>query len=281
MITEIQLGETYYYISVYGSICKETYRVSNTSSRMRLFGNMFRTAQDAETAARMIQGVLTGNTSTWSGDTLIADANVFSHPSCPQWATYAAVSSNGFLYWFENRPVFTGDKWHDPMGGRYELSNPLQVFSTCCYDTNVIQRHAVTTVPSWIKPNKHIWTCVDNKYYKVLKVGVYDESRGAIAIDCECVLAKEPHTLLYWNPQGFRPATQEPYTKVQMKSLVGKVLTHDDGLCHQLVHTYLYDGSILVGNDNKYFADGIMGCTADGVPTCNFKHLNENGEWVE
>lgn len=281
MITDIEYGETYYYISEDGRICKAAYSSSNTANMRRIFGNMFHTKEDAETAARMIKGVLTGNTSTWSGDTLMADAKVFSHPSCPFWAAYAVVSRSGFLYWFENRPVFKDDKWHDPMGGKYELSSPLQVFSTYGYDNNVIQRHAVTTVPPWIKPNRYIWNCVDSKYYKVLKVGEYDDSLGTIVLNCECVCTKATHALFYWSPRGFRPAERKPYTTAQMKALVGKVLTNEDGSVHQLVHTYLDDGSILIGNGNKYYADGIMGCSVDGVPTCNFKHLNEKGEWVE
>ncbi len=109
---------------------------------------------------------------------------------------------------------------------------------------------------------------------------MYNESCGYVAMDCECVLTKETHALSYYGHMGFSRVKPEPYTNAQMKSLVGKVLTNEDGSCHQLVHTYLDDGSILVGNTNKYYADGIMGCSVNGVPTCNFKHL-ENGKWAK
>ena len=205
-------------------------------------------------------------------------AEVFDHEDCPKWALYAAVDRSGHAYWYASLPkheIYSLTHqcvWHNEsknfkmIPGKFDASD---------WQNSLIERPA-EDLPDWCKVDAICWhkrcgyfkvTYIDDVSRRVVIQQAEDNSKGYLSFHTVC--------------NEVTQADRRPYNNYEMASLVGKVLKNENGSVHWLVHTYLDDGSILVGNDNKYYADGIMGCSVDGVRTCHLKHLNEKGEWVE
>ena len=205
-------------------------------------------------------------------------SEVFDHEDCPKWALYAAVDKSGHAYWYASLPkheIYSLTHqcvWHNEsknfkmIPGKFDASD---------WQNSLIERPA-EDLPDWCKVDAICWhkrcgyfkvTYIDDVSRRVVIQQVEDNSKGYLSFHTVC--------------NEVTQADRRPYNNYEMASLVGKVLKNENGSVHWLVHTYLDDGSILVGNDNKYYADGIMGCSVDGVRTCHLKHLNEKGEWVE
>ena len=112
-------GEIYYFVgrnfeashALWIDIFPETQRFNS--------GNCFRTEAEAQAAAEKVKALLLSlHQPATECSQLVTNCNqlpkltaeVFNRPDCPEWATYAAVNRNNTASWFNDKPIYDGNK---------------------------------------------------------------------------------------------------------------------------------------------------------------------------
>lgn len=128
-------------------------------------------------------------------------------------------------------------------------------------------------LPEWVKECAIGYDNEQERYFEVTNV-----SENGVDIEFPIGICA---TLSYSDMQNCSEARKRPFNAEEMRGLIGKVIRAD--FVYYLVHTYLEykGGKVLIGNENHYNADGLMGFTVDGKPCYVLEHKNEKGEWVE
>jgi hypothetical protein len=198
-------------------------------------------------------------------------AEVFERPDCPEWAKYAAVDANGVGVYYRNKPKKEGKQW--VLFGVAEF-RCIGKFDASDWQKSLIERPAKEekALPDWCKVGA-IGYCIDCGYFEV-------KDMQADTITVKAIASGTEHCYSVIDAMFFKKARKRPFNAYEMRGLVGKVIRA--GFVYYLVHTYLEykGGEVLIGNENHYNADGLMGFTVDGKPCYVLEHL-ENGEWVE
>ena len=130
-------------------------------------------------------------------------------------------------------------------------------------------------LPAWCKVGEWVWA--NNSYHKITRIEIYGCSAPIISLDDG---NKYTFGALSW--YDVYQARLRPYNESEMRSLLGKVIEHDNLF---LLVTY-YDGRDNKITLNGYVADAKRllneGFTIDGKPCGVLEHFDpEREEWVE
>lgn len=128
-------------------------------------------------------------------------------------------------------------------------------------------------LPDWCKPDEYIWDDENQSYRKVLKI-------------TDKVLLSTTTGFTYYEEfidikRHYREANLRPYNKVEMRTLVGKVIDFEKN--SDLVLSYDGESGEIYADDVWFSGKELLnnGYTYLGKPCGILEHLNEKGEWVE
>lgn len=190
---------------------------------------------------------------------------VFNHPDSPEWAMYAAVDKDGEGWYYEKKPVIGLSHSFVEIAAKARKID--EKFDATDWQNSLIERPQKFTLPEWCKVGGWCYGLDiygKGKYFKITNI------QNDYVYGDECCVKS-----LFVSQARLRP-----YNSDEMRSLVGKVIEHDNLF---LLVTY-YDGR---DNDitlNGYVADAKRllneGFTINGNPCGVLEHL-EDGKWVE
>lgn len=266
-------SEAYYYVDSDLSVVAEYWDGDSYMDKSH-YGNYncFKTEAEAKVVAEKFKKLLKtihdrSEQPTKVEHLLKLTTEVFDRPDCPKWAKFAVVDADGTAMCYGKRPIFNihNNKWYPDctdccnqiIEGEYDSSD---------WQNSLIERP--TKLPEWCKVGEWCYGLDiygKGKYFKIIKI----QNNYVYGDEC-CVKS------LFVSQARIRP-----YNSDEMRSLIGKVIEHDNLF---ILVTY-YDGR---DNDitlNGYVADAKRllneGFTIDGKPCGVLEHLNEDGEWVE
>lgn len=209
-------------------------------------------------------------------------AEVFDRKDCPEWAKYAAVDKNGYVFVFDLEPECTHSSWYKRtgFGNRYELCNG---YDSSDYEHSLVCRpeqkqESVTDcnqLPDWCKNGALAW---ENGDYFELEV--IDEDHQ---ITMKYSDGTEESVIADYIGKHVKQARLRPYNAEEMKALVGKVVSTKRD-CGIITGYRGVDNKVIVAWENiRYSAEALLkiDATIDGKPCGKFEHLNDAGEWVE
>jgi hypothetical protein len=207
-------------------------------------------------------------------------AEVFDRPDCPEWARYAAVNGDNTASWFNDKPIYNGNKrrlWLCKATPYYnEVKTIPGVWDASDWQKSLVQRPAAK-LPDWCKVGEWVWIngrpdrLAYNGYGKITQVEPYiDVLMGTDGNAQNTTISLD----------GLSQARLRPYNAEEMRGLVGKVV------CGSEDKTFL----VLSYSGNKVFF-GEFGHTAEDLTLDIYKfpdgsrcgvleHLEE-GEWVK
>ena len=195
-------------------------------------------------------------------------AEVFDRPDCPKWAKYAVVDCDGYAWWYKDVPTRSaGGKWF--CDDTY-WKGTHGIWDASDWQNSLLERPS-KDLPDWCKVGEWCY-CKDDdgndKYFKIT------ETKGEY---------------LYGNDWDIavsftKPARLRPYNADELRGLVGKVVTNEEGndyLC--TVFNRATDNSVAVVDIDTWVCAEYMlehGYTINGKPCGVLEHF-EKGEWVE
>lgn len=206
---------------------------------------------------------------------------VFDSPDCPDWARYAAVDSDGSMYFYGQKPSHSVDKWHPITGDECRWMADLY-FDPSDWQNSLIE-HLTKSLPEWCKEGEWVYYFDEvegHSYQKIDKIdGKYiyfykkfDSSKPSDPFVSDRVV----YSVFIENT---KQARLRPYNAEEMRGLVGKVV--ENGVRAMLVLSYRKDLNKILTDDRSLYAEQILtDCTIDGKPCGVLEHL-ENGEWVK
>lgn len=271
-------GELYYYISTTRTVIPEKFNKYDAGIIARcFFGNCFRTAVEAESAAKKFKAFLLSfyedQPVTNSNQLPKLTAEVFNRPDCPEWARYAAVNADGLVRVFLNKPSHQYRMyWYDP-DSWWERGLHSVKYDASDWQHSLIERPGKETkLPDWCKPGE--WVYLSNEEYDKI------ESIDGFGIN----LASGTIINKKYIHEDAVSARLRPYNAEEMKALMGKVLERKDGDAF-LVTSYtpqLEKDLCAVDIDNMWVTpdDVLKDFTIDNALCGVLEHL-ENGEWVK
>lgn len=267
-----ECGETYYFVGNTGNIGAYEWRADLTDTRYYEVGNCLKTKAKAEAAAEKVKALLLSlhEPTTNCNQLPKLTADVFDRPDCPEWAQYAAVSSDGRCLVCREYPILIGGRrWANPES--YWEKTIDGKFDTTDWQNSLIKRPA--KLPDWCKVGEWVWLDPQKIYgpagYK--KIKNIDGLELTFADGC-CI---------YFSHK-IKQARLRPYNDDEMKALVGKPITMLDGaVC--LCSVYSKRDKSVILDSVHWDAQELLnsGYTLDGKPCGKLEHLNDKGEWVE
>jgi hypothetical protein len=196
---------------------------------------------------------------------------VFDRPDCPEWARYAAVSSDGRCLVCREHPIKIGGRrwanpesyWEKSIDGKFDVAD---------WPNSLIERPEKKTLPEWCKVGEWVYYRGYRKIIEVKALRLVLESAhcGNLTVYPE-EIGKE-----------VKQARFRPYNADEMKALVGKSITLKDGaVC--LCTAWSAQSNHIILDNTSWTAESLLdiGYTVDGKPCGKLEHLNEKGEWVE
>lgn len=265
-------GELYYYISTTRTVIPEKFNKYDAGIIARcFFGNCFRTAVEAESAAKKFKAFLLSfyedQPVTNSNQLPKLTAEVFDRPDCPEWAQYAAVDVQGLAYWYHHSPVA------DERIGVWKVWGTdrqlIGFFDSSDWQNSIVERPAKKPeLPEWCKVGE--WVYLSNeKYDKIESIDGFGINLASGSI----INKKYIH-------EDAVSARLRPYNAHELKALVGKVIEFDTFA--QLV--LMYDGkdNAILAGDGDWISESTLlkDYTINNKPAGVLEHL-ENGEWVK
>lgn len=267
-------NQKYYFISNMLTVVENNYIAGYEFDGLRYeTGNCFKTAAEAEAAAAKVKALLLSlhEPTTNCNQLPKLTAEVFNRPDCPEWAKYAAVSSDGRCLVCREYPILIGGRrWANPES--YWEKTIDGKFDTTDWQNSLIKRPA--KLPDWCKVGEWVYCTQTENYGKILSV---DAEQVNIRLSSNETFSAKTNMMLKYG----EAARLRQYTADEMRELVGKVFEDKDGNLYLAVSYIPHGRGLLVGG--YYFNAGELldaNFTIDGKPCGKFEHL-EDGEWVK
>ena len=194
---------------------------------------------------------------------------VFNRPDCPDWADYAVVNSRGTLIFFGNKPCFEGEDYGCWSCSDYKYKHIKDaVFDATDWPNSLIERTA--KLPDWCKVGEWVYNKGEDIYGVVMSIDLpYIE----VKYDGRDIVVNTISAIVQ--------ARIRPYNKVEMRTLVGKVIDFEEN--SDLVISYDGESGEVYADDVWFSGEELLnnGYMYLGKPCGIPVHLNEKGEWVE
>ncbi len=281
-------GETYWVVGRDATIHKFKWSSDGYDSDHYDIGNCFKTEIEAQAAAENVKALLLGlykpatecnQLVTICNQLPKLTAEVFNRHDCPEWAKYAAVNRNNTASWFNDKPIYDGNKsclWLCKETPYYAAVETIPgVWDASDWQNSLIERPVKETIlPNWCKVGE--WGFDPNRfvYFKIKQI-------DGMLVDVKEQGCNYVHQRQVSAFKRFKQARLRPYNADEMRSLVGKVI--EDKIGNRCLITCFTVVNNKIVAFNKYCsADDLLKTeyTINGKPCGKLVH-KRGDDWVE